>query len=115
MAQQKIIEELKIEIEKLKISRNLDSKISSKPPSSDLLAKPEKKGKSSEKKLKRSPGGQLGHQGKTRKGFGRVDRYEVLKAEKCLNCGELLASAESIKIETNSAAVLVERRIVRRI
>ena len=117
LAQQKIIEELKIEIEKLKISRNLDSKISSKPPSSDLLAKPEKEkeGKSSAKKSKRSPGGQLGHQGKTRKGFGRVDRYEVLKAEKCLNCGELLASAKSIKIETNSAAVLVERRIVRRI
>jgi transposase len=111
LAQQKIIEELKIEIEKLKISRNLDSKISSKPPSSDLLVKPEKEGKSSAKKSKRSPGGQLGHQGKTRKGFGRVDRYEVLKAEKCLNCGELLASAKSIKIETNSAAVLVERPI----
>ena len=111
LAQQKIIEELKIEVEKLKISRNLDSKISSKPPSSDLLAKPEKEGKSSAKKSKRNPGGQLGHQGKTRKGFGRVDRYEVLKAEKCLNCGEVLASAKSIKIETNSAAVLVERPI----
>ena len=80
-AQPKIIEELKIEIEKLKISRNLDSKISSKPPSSDLLAKPEKKGRSSEKKPKRSPGGQLGHQGRTRR-FGRVDRYEVLKADR---------------------------------
>ena len=59
LAQQKIIAELKIEIERLKISRNLDSKISSKPPSSDLLTKPEKKGNSSEKKPKKSPGGQL--------------------------------------------------------
>jgi len=111
LAQQKIIEELKVEIEKLKISRNLDSKISSKPPSSDLLKKPEKEDKSSEKRPKKNPGGQLGHQGKTRKGFGRVDRYEVLKAEKCLSCGELLALAESIKIETKSAAVLVEKPI----
>lgn len=111
LSQQEIIEQLKIEIEKLKISRSLDSKISSKPPSSDLLKKPERKEKSSSQKPKKSPGGQLGHQGKTRKGFGRVDRCEVLKAEKCLSCGELLASAESIKIETNSAAVLVERPI----
>jgi transposase len=43
LTQPKIIEGLKVEIEKLKISRNLDSKISSKPPSSDLLKKPEKK------------------------------------------------------------------------
>ena len=83
LAQQETIDQLKVEIEKLKIGRNLDSKISSKPPSSDLLKKPETESKSSGKKRKRSPGGQLGHQGKTRKGFGRVDRYEVIKAEKC--------------------------------
>lgn len=111
LAQQKIIEELKIEIEKLKISKNLDSRISSKPPSSDLLIKAEKKDKSSEKKNKNSPGGQLGHQGKTRKGFGRVDRYEVIKAENCLSCGELLTCAKSIKVEKKSVAVLVEKPI----
>jgi transposase len=111
MSQQEIIEQLKIEIEKLKISKSLDSKISSKPPSSDLLKKPERKEKSESQKPKKSPGGQLGHQGKTRKGFGRVDRCEVLKAEKCLSCGELLASVESIKIEKQSVAVLVERPI----
>ena len=111
LAQQKIIEELRIEIEKLKISRNLDSKISSKPPSSDLLAKPEKIDKLSRKKPKKSPGGQLGHQGKTRKGFGRVDRYEVLKAENCSDCGQLLDWAKSIKVEKKSVAVLVERPI----
>ena len=52
MAQQQVIDQLKVEIEKLKISRNLDSKISSKPPSLNLLKKPEKKEKSSSKKTK---------------------------------------------------------------
>ena len=49
LAQQKVIEQLQqknaqllSEIEKLKISRDLDSKTSSKPPSQDLLKKPEK-------------------------------------------------------------------------
>jgi transposase len=111
LTQQEIIKELKKEIEKLKISISLDSKISSKPPSSDLLKKPERKEKSSSKKPKKSPGGQLGHQGKTRKGFGRVDRWEVLKAETCSSCGQLLASAKSIKIEKKSVAILVERPI----
>lgn len=111
MAQQEIIEQLKVEIEKLKISRNLDSKISSKPPSSDLLKKPEQEAKSAEKKPQKSPGGQLGHQGKTRKGFERIDRSEVLKAEKCSSCGQLLALAKSLKIEKKSVAVLVERPI----
>jgi transposase len=111
LTQQEIIEELKKDIEKLKISRSLDSKISSKPPSSDLLKKPERKEKSESKKPKKSPGGQLGHQGKTRKGFGRVDRWEVLKAETCFSCGQLLESAKSVKIDKKSVAVLVERPI----
>jgi len=37
------IKELKQEIERLGVSKDLDSKISSKPPSSDLLKKSEKK------------------------------------------------------------------------
>lgn len=111
VAQQEIIEQLKVEIEKLKISRNLDSKISSKPPSSDLLKKSEQEAPSPEQKQQKSLGGKLGHQGKTRKGFGRVDRYEVLRAEKCSGCGELLAKAKSDKIEKKSVAVLVERPI----
>jgi transposase len=111
LAQQETIDQLKVEVEKLKISRNLDSKISSKPPSSDLLKKPETEAKLSGKKPNKSPGGQLGHPGKTRKGFGRIDRYEVLKAEKCSSCGQLLASAKSLKIEKKSVAMLVERPI----
>ncbi len=41
ISQQKIIEELKQEIAKLKVSRDLDSQTSSKPPSTDLLKKVE--------------------------------------------------------------------------
>ncbi len=59
LSQQEIIEQLKIEIEKLKISRSLDSKISSKPPSSDLLKKPERKEKSSSQKPKKSTRGAI--------------------------------------------------------
>ena len=56
LAQQEIIDQLKVEIEKLKIGRNLDSKISSKPPSLDLLKKPEIESKLSEKKPKKVQG-----------------------------------------------------------
>ena len=65
---QRAIEELKLEIEKLRVSRDLDSKISSKPPSSDLLKKPETQNLEkleAEEKPKRKPGGQPGHTGKT--------------------------------------------------
>ena len=71
-------------------SRDLDSKTSSKPPSTDLLKKPELKQRETELESdspKRKPGGQPGHQGKTRKGFGRVDRWEILRPEHCTSCG----------------------------
>ena len=109
LTQQEIIEHLKEEVEKLKVSRELDSKISSKPPSSDLLKKSEKK-KDKEQK-KRKPGGQPGHQGKTRKGFGRVDRIEILKPDRCANCRKQISSREALKIETHTVAQLVAKPI----
>ncbi len=68
ISQQKIIEKLRQEIAKLKISRDLDSQTSSKPPSTDLLKKSEKESQQTEaqEKSKRKPGGQPGHPGKTR-------------------------------------------------
>lgn len=60
------IEELKQEIEKLRVSRDLDSKTSSKPPSTHLLKKPELKLPETEAEAaspKRKPGGQPGHAG----------------------------------------------------
>jgi transposase len=110
----KAIEELKQEIEKLRVSRDLDSKTSSKPPSSDLLKKPETQ-KQEEPALgenpKRKPGGQPGHPGKTRKGFGRVDRYELLQPEQCSCCGRSEFQDSPVGVERQVVAQLVERPI----
>ena len=84
---QKIIEELQ---EKLAIATGKSrttSQTSSKPPSTDLLQKPEKPTVKPEADQKKKPGGQPGHHGKTRKGFGRVDRTEISSPRICLNCG----------------------------
>jgi transposase len=105
--------ELEQEIEKLKASRDLDSKTSSKPPSGDILKKSEKKPEVEDgdsQASKRKPGGQPGHPGKTRKGFGRVDRFEILRPEFCCCCGTGFIK-EPIKIETQQVAQLVERPI----
>ena len=104
--------ELELEIRKLKASRDLDSKTSSKPPSGDILKKSEKKPESSDGESqapKRKPGGQPGHPGKTCKGFGRVGRFKILRLE-CCCCGTRFFK-EPIKIETQQVAQLVERPI----
>ncbi|BAZ29660.1 transposase IS66 (plasmid) [Cylindrospermum sp. NIES-4074] len=106
--------ELQQEIEKLKVSRDLDSTTSSKPPSGDILKKPENKQEDKPEEseaAKRKPGGQPGHPGKTRKGFGRVDRFEILRPQMCSCCGQREFRAEPIKIETQQVAQLVERPI----
>lgn len=84
----KRILELELEVQKLKVSRDLDSQTSSKPPSGDLLKKSEKKREDNQEERetkKRKPQrtcphvGQPGHRGKTRQGFSRVDRLEILR------------------------------------
>jgi transposase len=83
--------ELESVIEKLKVSRDLDSTTLSKPPSGDIHKKTEKKLEEQPQDNeipKRKPGGQPGHQGKTRKGFGRVDRFEILRPQECKCCGQ---------------------------
>jgi transposase len=114
VAQYKRIEELEQEIERLKTSLNLDSQTSSKPPSTDLLKKSEKVKEVPEKdqqKPKRKPGGQPGHPGKTRKGFARVDRIEVLKPLECPNCGSKQWSGKTVRIDRQQVAQLVTRPI----
>lgn len=98
----------------LKVSRNLDSSNSSKPPSGDIHKKSENKKAPPQKESnqpKKKPGGQLGHQGKTRKGFGRVDRYEILRPEDCVYCGHKAFTTVAVKVEKHSVAQLVERPI----
>jgi transposase len=106
--------ELEEKVEKLKVSRDLDSSTSSKPPSGDILKKTENKQQDKPEESeapKRKPGGQPGHQGKTRSGFGRVDRYEILRPEDCLYCGQKAFATVAVKIEKQSVAQLVERPI----
>ncbi len=112
--QQKKIEQLEQELEKLKTSRNLDSKNSSKPPSTDILKKPEQKPEEpqrDEETEKRKPGGQPGHEGKTRKGFARIDRIEILRPQLCNCCGQKRFAETPIEEEIQQVAQLVERPI----
>ena len=107
---QKIIEELK---EKLAIATGksrTNSKTSSQPPALDLIQKSEKAKVSAEEEPKKKPGGQPGHQGKTRKGFGRIDRYEISNPEICNWCGSRELS-EVISLQTQQVACLVAKPI----
>ncbi|WP_049790581.1 hypothetical protein [Trichormus azollae] len=72
--------ELEKEIDKLKVSRDLENITLSKPPSGDILKKAENKQeeKPEENQIrKRKPGGQPGHGGKRRTVFGGVDRIDL--------------------------------------
>jgi len=112
-ARQKL-KELEERITQLTISLKLDSKNSSKPPSTDLLKKSEKPKPTSqeeESKPKRKPGGQPGHQGSTRKGFNRMDRVSILSPVQCEHCGSALAETAVVKTEKQQVAQLVARPI----
>ena len=106
----KIIEELQ---EKLAIANGkgrTNSKTSSQPPALDLIQKSEKAKEKEEEEQKKKPGGQPGHQGKTRQGFGRVDRYEISQPERCQWCGSSELS-EAISVQTQQVACLVAKPI----
>jgi transposase len=108
---QKIIASL---TEKLAIAQGKgksNSQNSSKPPSTDLIQKSENPtAKAEEEKQKRKPRGQPGHQGTTRKGFGRVDRREVIHPEICQCCGSRELST-AINQQTQQVACLVAKPI----
>lgn len=110
--QQRLIVELQDAVERLKERLQSDSQTSSKPPSTDLLKKPEQATEEQPAAgQKRRPGGQPGHRGKTRKGFGSVDRYEVLRLEHCPVCGGSEFEAEPVQRRRHQVARLVEQPI----
>ena len=112
--QQKAIEELTQTVNRLQANLGLDSQTSSKPPSTDLLKKSEKAKKPSTSEgeaSKRKPGGQPGHPGKTRKGFGRVDRYELIRPQVCSECGSSEFTEQPVAVSVQQVATLVERPI----
>jgi transposase len=102
---------LQEEVARLKQSLKIDSKTSSKPPSGDIHKKSENKKvppQEESNQPKRKPGGQPGHQGKTRKDFGRVDRYEIIRPTNCEYCGNKAFAAVAVKVEKHAVAQLVE-------
>ncbi|MEO3705853.1 hypothetical protein [Trichormus azollae] len=106
--------ELEKEIEKLKVSRDLDSIRLWKAPSGDILKKSENKQQEKQQENqtpKRKPGGQAGHRGKTRKEFGGVDRFEILGPQVCGWCGQGELFSELIKMETQQVGKLVDMPI----
>lgn len=110
--QQTAIETLQVEVARLKEQLGTDSKTTSKPPSTDLIKKSEKKGRpASSKGSGRKPGGQPGHEGKTRKGFSRLDRIEVLRPRVCPGCGGRDFEAEPVYERHHQVAKLVSRPI----
>lgn len=111
--QQAMIGQLQQEIERLKVNQQTNSQTSSKPPSTDLLTKSEKPkdAQESSEEGKRKPGGQPGHPGKTRKGNGLIDRYSVLRPERCPRCGSASFLESPVAVERQQVARLVERPI----
>lgn len=110
--QQAAIETLQSEVSRLKEQLGTDSKTSSKPPSSDLLKKSEQPNKRTGAKVKgRKAGGQPGHEGKTRKGFSRIDRIEVLRPQVCPHCGNQAFPSEPVKQRQHQVARLVAKPI----
>lgn len=113
LRQQEVIEQLVEEVSRLKTNASSDSRSSSKPPSSDIYKRSEqgKPGEHEAASGKRRPGGQPGHEGKTRKGFGRVDRYEVLRPSSCPVCGGREFAPTPGRVRRYQVAELVEPAI----
>jgi transposase len=100
-----------------KTSRN-----SSKPPSSDGLAKPPPKTRSLRGKSGRKPGGQDGHAGRTLAQVARPDHEVVHEPASCAECGAGLAGAPVTGVERRqcfdlppSAVQVTEHQLIERL
>jgi len=86
-------------VEELTRQINLNSKNSSKPPSSDRFNFSSKR-KQEDESTKRTPGGQKGHKGFTLNKVGTPDKVIKHKAKTCSNCGKSLKDMKCIGHET---------------
>lgn len=87
---------LKGRVKFLENKLSLNSKNSSKPPSSDSFVK---QTKTLRTKGKKKAGGQKGHDGKTLEMSETPDNIEIHKLEKCAYCQDNLSNAEIINVE----------------
>lgn len=113
LRQQEIIAQLVEEVERLKSNASSDSRSSSKPPSSDIHKRSEQRQGEArgDGEAKRKPGAQPGHAGKTRKGFGRIDRFEVSRPRACAVCGATEFELQPVGVRHRQIAELAERAI----
>ncbi len=114
-----VIVELRVEIVELRRQLGLNSQNSSKPPSTDGLAKPAPK--SLRRRSGRKPGGQPGHPGSRLEQVSAPD--EVLRHEPvaCGGCGSSLGGAEQVGVRRRQvfdippiAVRVVEHQLVER-
>lgn len=89
-----LILHLEKRIEELEARLKMNSRNSSKPPSSDGLNKPAPK--SLRKQSKRTTGGQPGHKGKTLEQVKVPDQIHELKLERCPNSGVALDKSQIV-------------------
>lgn len=89
-----LILNLEKRIEELEARLNMNSRNSSKPPSSDGLNKPSPK--SLRKKSGRTRGGQPGHEGKTLEQVQNPDQSHELKLERCPDSGTALGEEQIV-------------------
>jgi transposase len=80
------ITELEEKVKSLEVTLNKNSHNSSKPPSTDNLAREKPNPKSSRMKSGKKPGGQPGHVGKTLTLVDNPDKTTVHKVKRCKNC-----------------------------
>lgn len=88
-----------------------DSHNSSKPPSSDGLAKPKPKPKSLRPPSERPTGGQPGHPGQTLRMVAKPDRTVRHPVERCVDCGGSLANQAPDRIERRQVFDLPEPKL----
>jgi len=86
---------------------NQTSQNSDKPPSTDGLKKPPRKGS----KSKRKPGGQAGHTGKTLKFSDQPDTIIQHGTDNCHQCGESLVNVEGAVLSRRQEIEIPEKPI----
>ena len=100
---------LRDEVQSLKEQVAKDSHNSSKPPSSDGLAKP--KPKSLRPPSERPTGGQAGHPGHTLRMVEKPDRTVRHAVERCVQCGQSLSQQEPDRVERRQVFDLPEPKL----